>query len=339
MKMNFIYSKRNFFLIIVLFIIKADLLSQTTDDNTEKLNPILKVFANFHSGINDAVKDESAFEIKRAYLGFGYQYDENFLAKVQLDIGSPNDQSQYSLLRRFSYFKNAYLQYKKDKITVQFGIIGLHQFKTQEKFWGRRYIYKSFQDKHKFGSSADLGASIVYKASKMLSFDVAVMNGEGYSGLQSDNNYKTGIGMTLSLFNSLTYRAYYDFISEKETQSTISNFIGYKHDKFSLGGEYVYKINYGFEKDYNYYGLSVYGSLKLQKNIELFARFDKVDSDKLSGESTPWRLEKDGSAIISGIQYKPISKIKFSLNYQDWYPSAKNSDNEAFIYFNIEFSI
>ena len=59
-------------------------------------------------------------------------------------------------LERVAYIKNAMLSWKTGNFTLDFGLIGLEQFNVQEKFWGYRYIMKSFQDEYKFGSSADM---------------------------------------------------------------------------------------------------------------------------------------------------------------------------------------
>nr|NQU89056.1 hypothetical protein [Bacteroidota bacterium] len=77
--------------------------------------PIGLVFADFYTGINQG-SNPTAFEVRRAYLGYDFNMSKNFSAKILVDIGSPDDVSQYSLLRRFAYFKNAYLQYESGKI-------------------------------------------------------------------------------------------------------------------------------------------------------------------------------------------------------------------------------
>ena len=51
-------------------------------------------------------------------------------------------------------------------------MIGNKQFKYQEKVWGYRYVYKTFQDENKFGSSADIGANGEFKLSNNLSYKI-----------------------------------------------------------------------------------------------------------------------------------------------------------------------
>jgi len=145
-------------------------------DSSSEFKPsgkaFIKVFTNYHSTFSaESVHNE--FEIQRAYFGYGFKFSENFSGKVTLDVGSPG----VGKLDLTAYLKNAYFQYKKDQLSVKFGMIGLSQFGMQEKQWGGRYLYKSFQDQHKFGSSADLGIHAAYKLHKMFSIDASILNG------------------------------------------------------------------------------------------------------------------------------------------------------------------
>ncbi len=296
-----------------------------------------KVYSNFHYQL--FMEDgESAFAVDRAYFGYEYFVSEEFTVNLKLDIGSPNQDSQYDILKRYAYFKNAALIYKKDHLKVSFGLIDLMQFKIQENFWGHRYIYKSFMDNHKFGSSADLGASLSYKFNDIVSADFTVMNGEGYDQLQADNNYKSGLGVSIFPIKGLTTRIYVDYTEQSEIQTTWSGFIGYDFKKIAkLGVEYNYQVNNKYKTDHDLHGFSTYASYNVSKKWELFGRYDKLWSNKIDGEEYDWNINKDGSAIIAGIQFKPHKNINIAANYQDWYPYAKNMDNESYFYLNLEY--
>jgi len=329
------------FILIFCFLISTQLAAQKTDTTTFKPHgkPIIKIFSNFHTLISNGTEN-SAFEIKRAYFGYSYQLSKEFSVIIKLDIGSPDDESPYSLLKRYAYFKNAALKYSKGKLCLNFGLIDLLQFKVQEKFWGHRYIYKSFQDEHKFGSAADIGANIIYKFNENLSADFTIMNGEGYVKLQADDTYKSALGITYKPFKNLTTLIYYDFTKKEVSQSTLSTFAGYKFlKKYLLGIEFNYKSNYQFQKDKNMTGISTYASYDINKKFQLFGRYDRLSSNIITDEENPWNLLKDGSAIIAGIQFTPIKQVKIALNYQDWVPYAKNMSNESYIFVNFEYRI
>ncbi|MDK2977618.1 MAG: hypothetical protein PWP52_332 [Bacteroidales bacterium] len=294
------------------------------------------VYSNFHYQLN--APNESAFEVQRAYMGYTYHLSSNYSINIKLDIGSPEHISEYDILKRYAYFKNAELIYNYHKLTIHAGLIDLYQFKVQEKFWGYRYIYKSFQDQHKFGSSADIGASVSYVINKFIKADFSVMNGEGYNQLQTDNTYKSALGISLTPIKDLTIRLYADYIEDDEIQTTWSSFIGYQFkDKAKIGAEYNYQANSGFRKNRDQNGFSGYTLVNINKKFELYGRFDKLWSNTLSGDPHSWNIIHDGSAIITGIQYSPIKNIKIAVNYQDWYPYPKNLENESYFYLNLEY--
>jgi len=301
--------------------------------------PIGRVFANFHTGINQG-NNPTGFEIKRAYLGYQFKMGEGFSSKIVIDIGSPNDVSEFSLLRRFAYFKNAYLQYEKGKFRARFGIIPVQQFKLQETLWAHRYVQKTVMDEHRMAASADLGASLDFFLTDYIKFDLSMMNGEGYTNLQTDESYKVGLGTTIRPWKGLVMRLYGDAITKEETQILLVSVIGYQiKNKLSVGLEYDFAKNYRFEEGQDRDAFSAYASWDISKKFQVFGRYDIVGSNVLEGDDTPWFLAGDGSSVIAGVQYRPINKVKIALNYQDWYPYAENAENEAFIFLNLEFKV
>ena len=337
----YIRNLYSIFVLIFCFLVSTQLAAQKSDTTAFKPHgkPIIKIFSNFHTSLSDG-NENSAFEVNKAYFGYSYQLSNEFSVIIKLDIGSPDDGSSYSLLKRYAYFKNAALKYTKGKLCINFGLIDLFQFKVQTKIWGHRYIYKSFQDVYKFGLSADIGANIIYIFNKKISADFTIMNGEGYKKLQTDDTYKCALGITYIPLKNLTTRIYFDLTQKDISQSTLSTFAGYKFlKKFSLGFEFNYKSNYQFQKDNNMIGISTYTSYEINKKFQLFGRYDHLSSNKIIDEEHPWNLLKDGSAIIAGIQFTPIKQIKIALNYQDWVPYAKDISNESYIFVNFEYKI
>ncbi len=294
-----------------------------------------RIFTHFNYSL-DQDNPSTAFEVKRAYFSFKRDLDDHFSAEVKLDIGSVDDLSEFSLIRRYTYFKNAYLSYRNGSVKTWFGLFDMLQFKVQEKFWGYRYLYRSYLDEYRFGSSADLGAGIQYTPSKRFSTDLIISNGEGYKNLQFDNAYRVGAGITLKPVPGLTLRTYYTIHTSETHQMIFSGCMGYRFEKIRIGAEYNYQKNYKFNKDHDRYGYSIYSTYQFFDKWEVFARYDQLFSNILPEEEIPWNLAKDGSAIISGIQYTPIKYLHVSLNYQDWVEYAQNGDSEPFLYLNFE---
>ncbi|MEZ5070346.1 MAG: hypothetical protein R2751_05105 [Bacteroidales bacterium] len=299
-----------------------------------------QVSARIYSHFNYSLDPDSpaaAFEVRRAYFGYERALNSHFSAEVKLDIGSVDDDSEYSLIRRYAYFKNAYLSYRNNNLTAWFGLTDMLQFKVQEKFWGYRYLYKSYMDEYKFGSSADLGAGVQYKVSSRITADLMVSNGEGYKNYQYDDVFRAGAGLTLLPAEGLTLRAYYTVHTTRESpQMTWAGFAGYERGPFRVGAEYIHQFNYKFNGDHSRYGYSAYARYGLGDRWELFARYDQLYSNILPGEESPWNLADDGSALMGGIQFAPIDGLKMALNYQDWVEYASNGGSAPFLYLNFE---
>ena len=117
------------FLIVPLFTF-----SQMTE-NEDKGQPHFKVFWNYNYDFSDDVQQNSAFELKRVYLGYKYKFDEKISAKITYDIGKNDAGSNYT-----AFVKIAQLDYKlSSKVKFSMGMIGGKQFNDQEKVWGYHY--------------------------------------------------------------------------------------------------------------------------------------------------------------------------------------------------------
>lgn len=325
-----------FMIVLTLFINTKIMIGQ--DEKEEFIpsgSPYAKIYSNFHVDLTEG-NQGSAFEIKRAYLGYKYKMSKHYSAKAYIDISNPKNGSA---LEHTAFIKIAALTYKSEKIVIDFGLIDLKQFYLQEKYWGHRYIYKSFQDEHKFGSRADLGSSISYKINKIVSIDATIMNGEGYKKIQYDNTLKGGLGLTLIAVKDLNIRTYFDISQKSETQFTLAFFLGYKiKDKLKIGVEYNMQNNHGFNTDNNLTGISAYASYNINEKFEIFGRFDQLSSNTLLGSDDLWNQRDDGSAIISGLQFAPVKGVKIALNYQGWIPDAPNTVMQSKTYLNFEYT-
>ena len=249
-----------------------------------------------------------------------------------MDIGQSNDVSDY---HRIAYIKNAQISWKTGKLTLNGGLISTTQFNFQEKFWGYRYIMKSFQDQYKFGNSADLGISASYQLADWISADAIIVNGEGYKKIQKNDGLMYGLGATLTPLKGLSMRIYYGLNettdNTKENKQNIATFIGYKGKSFSLGTEYNIYQNEGNTKDKDLYGFSVYGSVKANKTTDIYARYDNLSS------KDDWNEAKDESAIIAGLQFKLGKYVKIAPNFRMAMPKQENASNRYMGYVSCYF--
>ena len=307
--------------------------AQAQDTKTEepKGKAIVQVFGNFHAGFGEQNTD-MGFELDRSYLGYEYNFGNGLSAKAVMDIGKSSSVDDY---HRIVYIKNAMVSWKRGNLTLNGGLISTTQFNFQEKFWGYRYIMKSFQDEYKFGSSADLGISVAYKFADWLSADAIIVNGEGYKKIQVNDGLNYGLGVTLTPVKGFQIRLYGGLNeSGEEGKKDIANlaaFVGYKHDKFSVGAEYNQMWNASYKDDADQYGYSVFASVKVAKFADLYARYDDLYSNN------DWNIAKDEAAAILGAQFKLGKYVKIAPNFRMSIPKADGAKNGYYAYVNCYF--
>lgn len=314
--------------------------AQQSDKSSETFKaggkPTVTIFSDFRYDIHDG-KTNPAFEISRAYFGYAYKFSPNFSSKVVFDVtssGNKNYPSAYS-----AYVKNAFGEYAKDGLKIDFGLIGTNLFKLQESMWTKRYLLKSFQDLYGYGSSADLGASISYQALPELSFDAQVVNGEGYKKLQSDSAVKVSLGATYEPIKHLYIRVYGDYMKKDVGQTTLNAMLAYKDDNFTVAGEYNYQKNHGMTDKHDLYGVSLWGTYKASKSVAIFARYDNLSSKKINGAADGWNIDNDGSLYAAGVEFFPVKGIAITPNIQlsDPKQSGKKSTTSCLVNFNFSF--
>ena len=294
---------------------------------------IVQVFGNFNTEF-DADNCNYGFELERSYLGYEYKLENGLSMKAVMDVGKSSNVDDY---HRLAYIKNAMMSWKTGDLTLNGGLISTTQFNFQEKFWGYRYIMKSFQDQYKFGSSADLGISMAYKFNNRISADAIVVNGEGYKKIEQNNGLNYGLGLTLNPISNFYVRLYGGVnTSDQADDKNIANmagFVGYKSDKATMGVEYNYMQNSSYDNNADKDGYSIFASLKLSKKTELYARFDEV------GSKDDWNYAKDESAAIIGAQFKLGKYVKIAPNFRINMPKAEGADNYYSAYISCYFGL
>ena len=307
--------------------------AQAQDAKVEepKGKAIVQVFGNFHSGFGETNNDRG-FELERSYLGYEYKLVDGLSVKGVMDIGKSSDVSDY---QRIAYIKNAMVSWKKGDFTLNGGLISTTQFNFQEKFWGYRYIMKSFQDEYKFGSSADLGISVAYKFADWVSADAIIVNGEGYKKIQVNDGLNYGLGVTLTPVKGFQIRLYGGLnesgVEGKANTVNMAAFAGYKHDKFTIGAEYNHMLNASSTKGNDQFGYSAFASAKVSQNTDVYLRFDDLYS------KNDWNISKDEQAAIIGAQFKLGKYVKVAPNFRMSMPKADGAKNEYSAYVNCYF--
>lgn len=307
--------------------------AQEVKTEEPKGKAIVQVFGNFHTGFG-ADNDNRGFELERSYLGYEYNLGKGLSIKGVMDVGRSNQVDDY---HRIAYIKNAMISWKRGNLTLNGGLIPTTQFNFQEKFWGYRYIMKSFQDEYKFGSSADLGISATYRFADWISADAIIVNGEGYKKIQKNDGLNYGLGLTLTPVKGFQIRLYGGLNeSSEESKKDIVNmaaFVGYKHDKFTVGAEYNQMWNASYSDNADQSGYSIFASAKISKLTDIYARYDDLNS------KDDWNIEKDESAAIIGAQFKLGKYVKIAPNFRMSMPKADGAKNGYSAYVNCYFGL
>ncbi len=354
---------KKFLIISLINFLCSSLFAQTNDSIFKSYGkPVVQVFAYSKYDVSENAKQPISFGITRAHIGYQYNFSKELMGTVIADLAGRTTSTDIMVTdangkqltvtnsgKEGSYYtaflKFAYLQWKpSDKLTLQFGGILQNHYITQENFWGYRYVYETFQDRYYGTASGDFGAIGYYKINKIVNIDVAVTNGEGIRFSQDKyGKVKVATGVDVRPVKGMILRLYYDNTSTGDTvnsatQHLFSVFTGYQLDKhFRVGADINYRHNNLNVSNHNFGGYSVFGTYIVSPKIELFARFDKVLSNTLTGKTQNWNLSKDGQAYIVGFQYQPAKTVNISLNYQAWNPEDKTMNMTNIIQFNTEF--
>ena len=325
--------KTKFILAGVLACIGLTAQSQDAKQEPPKGKAIVQVFGNLNAGFSSS-NANVGFDLERSYIGYEYKLGQGLTVKGVMDIGKSNDVGDY---QRIAYIKNAMVSWKTGNLTLNGGLISTTQFNFQEKFWGYRYIMKSFQDMYKFGNSADLGISASYKFADWISADAIIVNGEGYKKIQKGNGFNYGLGATLTPLKGLQIRLYGGFNDSGENGKAgvvnMAGFIGYKNENFTIGAEYNHMLNASGKQGNDQFGYSVFGSVNLPKNVSLYARFDDLYS------KDNWNITKDEQAAILGAQFKLGKYVKIAPNFRMNIPKADGADNKYSAYVSCYFGL
>jgi len=272
--------------------------------------PLVAIYSDFREDIQNG-KSNPAFELTRSQLGYAYNFSPVLSGKVVFDVASTPGLKPSSFT---AYVYNAFVEYNNKLVTMNFGVIPTSTFKLQESTWGKRYLLKSYQDLYGFSASGDLGATAKLQLLPQLSVDAQILNGEGYKSVQSDSAIKVAVGLTLQPIKNVNVRVYGDYMKKDAAQKTFNAFLSYTGKSLTIGGEYNYQEGNKMVSGHNLSGVSFFGTYKTSKKVSVFARYDNLTSNTLSGASNPWNKSNDGQLYVAGMEYFPVKGVTIAPN-------------------------
>ncbi|MGM5632057.1 outer membrane beta-barrel protein [Apibacter raozihei] len=330
-------KKLNYYFAFLLLIKLSFVNSQEVKEESA-FKPSGNVIARGFLDYSNNFKNESGFNITRAFLGYSYKILPGLEGVVILDGASGKNSSG----KLEPYLRNAYLCWKDKQFNVHAGLTGLLQFSIQENYWTHRYVAKSFQDMNSMAPSVDLGFTAEYAITPKISVDFSLTNGEGYKKIKSDNNARYAAGISVKPLKNTLFRVYADYYNKSKDslstkdQSNVALFLGYQNPKFSAGAEYNHQFNRDFVNGKDFYGYSFYGSLKIAPKWRTFARYDWADSSNPSTSKSYWS-KLDGQLLMFGFEFCPIKQIKLAPNFRNL--NYARRDAEQYFFINAEFRL
>lgn len=331
------------------------------DDNVyhfdlKKFQPIVQVFGTATYDFEDNAYD---YSFTRAHLGFQYQFNEKWQAKIIIDRGratsvgditvTDSDGNELTVENSSSegayytmFLKFASLQWKVNpRLTLEGGAVLQNHYITQERFWGLRYVAQTFQDLYWSIPSSDLGFIATYKLNDIISLDAALTNGEGPRKVQDVfGKVKIAGGVDVNPSEKLQTRIFYhnrqSGTAGEKTEQLFSLFAGFQPSAaFRIAGEFNYMNNLDYTDELDSYGFSLYSAYHLSAKTEVFARYDRLLYDLPDGNTTS--SANDGNGIFAGVSHSPVKGVSLSLNYQGWLPDGSDDDYENKLLLSMEY--
>ena len=335
MKYNFKYLTLLMMLFVGVSFAKAGELP-LSDTSKFKAVPEIMLFSNFHQGVGADTREPN-FEIKRATFGYQFYVPKGFSSIIRLDV-SPNLPLGQNYNTVNVYLRAMYISWKKGKFTLNTGLVDNMQHMTQQKFWGARYIYKSFLDEYRFLPSIDLGFNGRYNFLDNLSVEFGMMTGTIKDDSVSYGKYYYSLSLNYNPVEDLQLKLHSTYSFQNEDLFTAGAFAGWKIlPCLRLGLEYNTKFSPGNIVQQGGSAYLIYDILK--DKLDIFARYDYLTSSQSDGFVPSWLVVDDGMATIGGIEWKACDFVRLSVNYQGWIPRLNTNITKSYVFLNVEFRV
>ena len=284
-----------------------------------------------YSGVPE---DVYAFAIRRAYLGYDYQWSPQFSAAVLLE---GTDLIQATRGDRTVTIKSLHVRWKD---IYPNGDLLIGQIPTLaytfiiEKVWGYRSVEKTIMDQRSLRSSSDLGVALMGKLDSLGSFgyNLMISNGGGTrpEELTQSGKHKIYSGEFYGYFldRKLVLDLYVDHLTglNDRTVTTLKGFAGLQLPAFTFGAE-IFSFRQNNLKpdgsDANTFGYSLFARAPVaQDKLSVFARYDSFDPDNayrtqdaptVYAGSNMFRHYSE-SFFVAGLDFSPHKSIHIMPN-------------------------
>lgn len=266
-----------------------------------------------HAQYSGTANNFNAFDIRRVYFGYAYNFTSDISAKIEL----ANEGNYLPDGTRAFYIKDA--EVKINNIipygNLVVGHTGTPTFAMySEHIWGYRSVEKTLLDMRKFGGSNDLGIQLSGNFDKNGVVGYTLMIGNGTGAKIENNKYKKMYAeLHARLFNKKIFlEGYTDYEGGpgKTQKSTVKGFVAYDVPTFTLGLAAVSQsqnnaIAPGINSDPSGFWVFTHGAL-VKDHLNGFARLDLYNPDKSSNYNETFAL--------LGLDYLAAKNVHFMPN-------------------------
>ena len=290
-------------------------------------------------------KSYQAFQFRRIYFTYDNTISEKFSSRFRLEA----DQVARTSDSKISVFvKEAYLKWKGifNGSDFFFGIHPTPAFGVSEDAWGYRSLEKTIMDLRGIVPSRDLGVALKGKFDEDARFNYWVMVGNNSGNRPETDKYKRFYllfhvkpveGMQFTVYGDYADRGNItDPYSTSTPKQSVSNgsfttgaFVGYEQaGVFSVGIEGFLQVRQnGFNNtaagsldDLKGSGVSLFGSVSVQSDLDIVGRYDFYDPNTDSNVKGDAR-----HFILWGVAWKPDKNVSIMPNLQvETYQSVQN---------------
>jgi len=300
----------------------------------------------------------NAFQLRRVYLGYDYNFAKNLSASVIL----ANEQTLLPNNQNTTYLKYAYVKWSNiwkgtDIVFGQFQTASYSADFGVSPLWGYRAVERTILDMHNIDASTDLGISLQGKVwegkmetdsvkPSLIGYYLQLGNGSSATP-ESDPYKKVRVNLYTALFNQqLVVGVYGDYSNQQyspyhTSNTTFNAYASYRAPAFHIGVEVFQQTNQNSDiyKTYSpetktlsskndtasgvQLGLSIFASVRIIKNkLHVFGRYDSYNPD------IKWNTNRVYTKAYSGITGSNLSSATFYTQSfvtagLDWTPDKR----------------
>ncbi|MDR1865614.1 MAG: hypothetical protein LBR08_08585 [Bacteroidales bacterium] len=286
--------------------------------------PYLRSYTQMRAGLHD---DTLFFQQEKIMFGVHVRMNEHWSAQMGVDFIS----------MKYPYPKPAFVTWKKERWTVDAGIIMPSQISQANSFWNHRFIERVASDKWMSDPTADLGLRVTRRWNDYLSVDLSVVSGNGFRRLTDRYRPMPAFRLVLTPVEQVEAGGYVS-VARNRGVSAVSmyGFVGLQPgEQWKITGEYHRKTNFLFEKDMRLNVASLHASCDLTPWWSMICRYDLIWTDA-QGVSGSYRHA--GQAWIGGWIFRCFPSLRVSADYRNKRPSGQALRGEDWLYVCLEFT-